>query len=210
MNVSWKRSPALLAVISWSLSLVLLAGYQMTLQPAAPASPSADPPTSQRCPYSAYLSTHLREGGYFERCPEGVWAVIRYRIGPGGSLISSEVVESRGDRADVQYILDGVRVAAPFKPFGGREPLEVIELFWTEGDTMTPGSVAEALRVHGDDGRILRYKCATARGEQRSTSCGSASACGSASSSCAKAISCTSASSCTSATSTASASACGR
>lgn len=176
MNASWKRSPALLAVISWSLSLVLLAGYNLTLRPATPSPPSADPSMSQRCPYSAYLSTHLREGGYFERCPEGVWAVVRYRIGPDGSLLSSEVLESRGDRADVQYILDGVRVAAPFRAFGGREPLEVVELFWTEGDTMPPGTVAEALRVHGDDGRILHYNCAAGRGGQTASSDTSASA----------------------------------
>ena len=164
MNASWKRSPALLAVISWSLSLVLLVGYKLTL-PDAPhgAPPATASVASQQTPYSAYLSTHLRERGYFERSPSGVWAVVRYRIAPDGSLISSEIVESRGAGADVQYILDGVRLHAPYRAIGGSQPLEVLELFWSEGECLPQGTLADALRAHGDDGRIFRYDCAAAR-----------------------------------------------
>lgn len=151
MQASWKRSPAALAVISWTLSLVLLAGYRLTLPPAHPASVSASA-------YSGYLSSHLREGGWFENGRNGIWAVVQYRIGADGSLQTVEVLEAHGDQGEVSHIVDGVRRGAPFARPEGASSVDVTELFWVEGDHMTPGSLPERLRIEGDDGRMIRFQ----------------------------------------------------
>lgn len=173
MISSLKRAPIYLAVISWSLSLILFAGYHLTLAPPSASEPlygretpvqddgvarpasCAPVAASDRCSYSAYLSRRLREDGYFESGPAGVWAVIRYRIAPDGRLLSSEVVESQGAPCDVASILEGVRRKAPYRSFSGERAVEVLELFWADGDHMSPGSLAEWLRLNGDDGRVL-------------------------------------------------------